>query len=69
MDERNCNWALYKGLWHKECNSFLTTTQHGDMNYTSDEIPLDRVCPDCGREIVIVDRRFGRCAGGGRLSA
>lgn len=55
-----CKWAFYMGLWHVECNSFLTTTIDGDLNYTFEEIPFDNVCPSCGGQIVETERKFGR---------
>ena len=58
--ETNCKWALYKGLWHTECNDFLTTTIYGEMNYTFYDIPFDGICPDCGKPVEAIERRFGR---------
>lgn len=59
--DKVCRWANYKGLWHKECYHFLTTTMHGELNYTSWQIPDDRICPDCGGFIEEDnDRQFGR---------
>jgi hypothetical protein len=61
MDElKACKWAFYKGLWHLECNSFLTTTMYGELNYTFEEIPESYTCPNCAKKIEIIDRQFGR---------
>jgi len=59
-DSKVCQWAKYKGLWHRQCRSFLTTTTYGEENYTSDELPWDGKCLDCGKEVEVVDRQFGR---------
>jgi len=64
-DKTACRWAIYKGLWHMECCSFLTTTMYGELNYTNEEIPENHTCPECGKEIMIVERQFGRKAKGG----
>jgi len=61
--EGNCRWSLYKGLWHIECNDFLTTTIYGELNYTFDEIPFSRDCPNCAKPIEVIERRFGRRGG------
>jgi hypothetical protein len=55
----NCKWAQYKGLWHTECNDFLTTTIGGEFNYTYEEIPFYGHCPSCGKEIEVIRRNFG----------
>jgi rubredoxin len=55
-----CQWAAYKGLFHTECNSFLTTTICGEVNYTFEEIPIDGNCPNCGRTVNVIERQFGR---------
>lgn len=60
MDNK-CTWVLYKDLWHKECCGYLTTTVCGEENYTEIEIPDNRICPGCGKEIVVdQNRKFGR---------
>jgi hypothetical protein len=56
----NCKWAPYKGLWHTECSHFLTTADCGIPNYTYEEIPEDGRCPGCQREVVVIERKFGR---------
>lgn len=55
-----CGWAFYKGIWHTDCNSYLTTTIKGDLNYTFEEIPHDLICPNCKRRIEQTERQFGR---------
>jgi len=58
---RVCRWAFYKGLWHTECNCYLTTTTQGPIkNYTKADLPWDLVCPDCGVTVVVIERGFGR---------
>lgn len=58
-DEKQCKWIFYKGLFHRECCSFLTTTECGRQSYVSDSIPEDGRCPDCGHSILQVERQFG----------
>jgi hypothetical protein len=60
MERHACQWAIYKGLWHTECNSFLTTTINGEQTYTFESIPFDFRCPGCGKGIEIIERKFGR---------
>jgi hypothetical protein len=55
-----CEWVWYKGLYHLECNSFLTTTVYGDLSYATDEMPYDGKCHNCGKEIFVSDRKLGR---------
>jgi hypothetical protein len=60
---KECGWALYKGLYHLECNSFLTTTDCGGLTYASDEMPYDGICHNCGKPIEVIERKFGRQGG------
>jgi hypothetical protein len=55
-----CEWALYKDVWHSECHFFLTSTIDAKLFYTHTDIPIDYICPDCEREIVVIERKFGR---------
>jgi hypothetical protein len=52
--------SWYKGLWHLGCNFFLTTTINSELVYVYEEIPFDRVCPECNKEIEETERQFGR---------
>lgn len=58
-----CKWAFYKGLWHKECCSYLTTTLCCTVVYTELEKPMNGICPECRGRIVETQRRFGRGKG------
>jgi hypothetical protein len=60
MGDEYCDWANYKGLWHRGCCFFLTTTLCSTLNYIADYIPDDGKCPECGKEIRQVEKRFGR---------
>jgi hypothetical protein len=51
-----CEWVLYKGLYHLECHSFLTTTACGELTYAEFDAPYDGLCTSCGNEIKISER-------------
>jgi hypothetical protein len=53
-------WAIHKGLWHTGCCFFLTMTEDSKLNYTFVEIPFNRICPECDKEIEVIERQFGR---------
>ena len=56
MPFERCEWAMHKGLWHRACSFFMTMTiDHRSL--VVDEIPCDRICPECGKGIVEVHKR------------
>ena len=58
-EQKTCEWAFYKGLFHLGCHFFLTSTICGER-YTHNEIPYSGTCPECGGRIEQIERHFGR---------